>query len=141
MMKNGYVNGRATMTAIPDFNWDELNSITEKIIGSSFEVSNTLGSGFLEKVYENSLVIEIKKTGLSVLQQDPIPVYYDEDLVGDYFADILVENKIIVELKTVKNLDNTHFAQCMNYLRATNLKLCLLINFGNPKVEIKRIAN
>ena len=120
---------------------DELNLITEKIIGCSYKVSNTLGSGFLESVYENALMIEIGKTDLKSEQQKPIKVLYENKTVGDFFADLLIENKVLVELKTVRNLDDVHIAQCLNYLRATNLKICLLINFGKPKVEIKRIIN
>jgi GxxExxY protein len=95
----------------------------------------------LEKVYENALVIELQKAGLDCKQQHAIQVLYDGTVVGDFFADILVNNEIILELKAVKALDEIHQAQCMNYLRATNLSVCLLINFGNPKVEIKRIVN
>jgi GxxExxY protein len=116
-----------------------INKITEKIIGCAYKVSNTLGSGFLEKVYENALSIELSRSGLVVKQQFPVPVYYGEDLVGDYFADLLVEDKIVVELKTVKNLDEVHMAQCMNYLKATGFEICLLINFFKPHLEIKRI--
>jgi GxxExxY protein len=119
----------------------ELNEITEKIIGCAYTVSNTLGSGFLEKVYENALAIELKKQGLRVVQQNEIQVRYDNIVVGEYIADLLVENTIIVELKAVKSLDDIHSAQCLNYLRATQLKTCLLLNFGKPKLEIKRLSN
>lgn len=115
--------------------------ITEKIIGCSYTVANTLGSGFLEKVYENALAHELRKTGLAVQQQAGIAVNYDGVIVGDYVADLLVENKVLVELKTVKGIDNVHFAQCMNYLKATGLQVCLLINFGTPRIEIKRVLN
>jgi len=117
-----------------------LNEITEKIIGCAFKVTNTLGSGFLEKVYENALVHELRKINIKVKQQESIEVYYDNIVVGEYTADILVEGNVLIELKAVKNLDEIHVAQCINYLRATGLKLCLLLNFGNPKLEIKRIA-
>jgi GxxExxY protein len=122
-------------------NTDEhrLNEITEKIIGCAFKVSNALGCGFLEKVYENALVHELHKTGSRINQQESIKVYYDTIVVGEYTVDILVEGCILIELKTVKSLDEIHVAQCLNYLRATGLKICLLINFGTPKVEIKRI--
>lgn len=120
---------------------DDISEITEKIIGCAFKVSNTLGTGFLESVYENALVIEVKKSDLKVEQQKPIEVLYESEIVGNFFADLLVEDKILVELKTARNLDSIHTAQCLNYLRATNLKICLLINFGKPKVEIKRIVN
>jgi len=119
---------------------DEINKITEKIIGSAYKVGNALGCGFLEKVYENALAYEIRKYGLEVKQQESIKVFYDGVEVGFYEADLWVENKVLIELKAVKNLDDVHKAQCLNYLKATAVKICLLINFGNPRVEIKRIA-
>ena len=85
--------------------------------------------------------VELKLRGIKTFQQAPLKVYYKNELVGDYFADILVENEIIIELKTVKEFDDIHIAQCLNYLRITGLKLCLLINFSKPRVEIKRIVN
>ena len=118
-----------------------LNLISEKIIGCAYKVGNTLGVGFLEKVYENALAHEIRKAGLSVDQQAAIKVVYDSVVVGDYFADLLVEKSVVVELKVVKELDSVHLVQCLNYLRATSLSLCLLINFYRPKVEIRRVVN
>ncbi|MCL1464674.1 GxxExxY protein [Argonema galeatum] len=118
----------------------ELNRITEKIIGCAFTVSNTLGCGFLEKVYENALVHELRKAGLRVHPQYPIKVYYDGIVVGEFAADLLVEQCVLVELKAIRTMTEKDQAQCLNYIKATNLPLCLLINFGNPKVEIKRIA-
>ncbi|TAF09217.1 MAG: GxxExxY protein [Nostocales cyanobacterium] len=118
----------------------DFNRVTEQVIGCSFKVGNTLGVGFLEAVYENALVHELRKTGLLVEQQKMLEVWYDGIVVGNYRADLLVENAIIVELKAVTALDSRHFAQCMNYLKATGFSLCLLINFGNPKVEIKRVV-
>ena len=118
----------------------EINEITKKVIGYAFTVSNTLGSGFLERVYENALAHELRKAGLSVEQQYGIPVHYDGVVVGDYVADLLVEDSVVVELKSVKSLDEVHMAQALNYLKATGLPICLLINFGRPKIEIKRIA-
>ena len=115
--------------------------LTEQIIGCVYTVANTLGHGFLEKVYENALAHELKKGGLDVCCQSAIKVYYDGIAVGDYFADLVVENEIIVELKTVKKIDNIHFAQCLNYLKATNKKIALLINYGSPSVQVKRIIN
>ena len=111
----------------------EVNEITEKIIGCAYLVGNTLGAGFLEKVYENALAHEIGKAGLQVKQQHPISVFYDGVIVGEYFADLLVEDQIIVELKIAKEISNVHLAQCMNYLRATNLSICLLINFERSR--------
>lgn len=119
----------------------EINQITEKIIGCAYTVSNTLGVGFLEKVYENALIHEIKKAGLEIKHQYPIKVLYDNVVVGDYEADILVEDSVLVELKAVKSFDDAHMAQVMNYLKATGLKICLLINFGKPKIQIKRVVN
>jgi GxxExxY protein len=118
----------------------DLNPVTEKIIGCAFTVSNTLGAGFLEKVYENALALEIQKAGLKVLQQYPIHVRYDGVVVGEYFADLLVQDKVVVEIKAVKAFDEAHWAQCLNYLKATGLRLCLLLNFGKPRLEIKRIV-
>ena len=118
----------------------EINQITEKIIGCAFTVSNKLGCGFLEKVYENALAHELRKSKLEVIQQYPIQVYYDGIVVGEYFADLLVQQTVIVELKAIKTLTDKDQAQCINYIKATKLPMCLLINFGNPKVEIKRIA-
>lgn len=117
----------------------EVNDITEKIIGCLYQVSNSLGCGFLEKVYENASGIAIAKASLRVQQQFPIQVRYEGVVVGDYFADLLVEELVLVELKTVKAFDDVHTAQCLNYLRATGLPVCLLVNFYRPKLEIKRI--
>ena len=126
----------------PQMDADErrLNEITEKIIGCAYRVSNELGCGFLEKVYENSLRVELTAAGLHVLQQHPIPVYYRGEMVGDYVADLVVEQCVLVELKASKNFDEIHSAQCINYLKATGFKICLLINFGKSKIEIKRFV-
>ena len=118
---------------------DKINLITEKIIGCAYKVSNELGCGFLEEVYENALAYEIGKLNLKVEQQKEIDVFYDGFKVGHYKADLLVADIVIVELKSVKNLDDAHKAQGLNYLKATGLKICLLINFGNPRVEVKRL--
>ena len=118
-----------------------LDGLTERVIGCAFTVSNSLGSGFLEKVYENALAHELRKAGLSVHQQAPVTVRYDGVVVGDYFADLIVEGGLLLELKAVRAFDDIHMAQCLNYLKATDLRLCLLMNFGKPKVEIKRLVN
>ena len=118
----------------------ELDALTEKIIGCAFTVSNTLGCGFLEKVYANALAHEFRKCGIKFSQQYPIQVRYDGVIVGDYTADLLVEEQVLVELKAVKDFDEIHFAQCLNYLHATGLSVCLLLNFGKPKVEVKRLV-
>lgn len=113
--------------------------ISERIIACAFKVQNTLGCGFLEKVYENALVHECRKEGLVLMAQHSIQVFYDGIVVGDFVADMLVEHRLLVELKAVKALDDIHLAQCLNYLKATGLKVCLLLNFGKPELEIRRI--
>jgi GxxExxY protein len=118
-----------------------LNEITEIIIKCVYKVANTLGNGFLEKVYENALAHDLRKTRFLVEQQKGIQVRYDGVVVGDYMADILVQNTVLVELKAVKTLDNIHVAQCLNYLKATGFKVCLLLNFGTPRVQIRRLIN
>jgi GxxExxY protein len=118
----------------------ELNDLTDRIIGSALTVSNALGAGFLEKVYENALAHELRKAGLAVAQQRGVTVTYDGVTVGDYAVDLLVQESVIVELKATKAVANIHRAQCINYLRATGLHVCLLLNFGNPRLEIKRIV-
>jgi len=122
-------------------NRDELNKISEGIINAAYKVSNALGAGFLEKVYENALAHQLIKDGMRIEQQKPIKVYYDDVVVGDYFADLVAEGAVIVELKTVKCIEDIHLAQTLNYLKATGLKLGLIINFGKPRVEIKRVVN
>ena len=117
----------------------ELNALSEKVIGCSYSISNKLGCGFLEKVYENALAHEIRKLGLKVEVQKPLFVMYDGVVVGEYFADLLVEDILLIELKTTNGFSENHKAQCINYLNATKLPLCLLVNFGRPRVEIKRI--
>ena len=119
----------------------KLDRITERIIGCGYEVSNILGSGFFEKVYENALTLELRNNGLKVKQQHGIQVRYDGVVVGEFAADLLVEGKIIIELKATKALDDIHMAQCLNYLKATDLSVCLLVNFGKPKAEIRRIVS
>ena len=118
-----------------------LNQLTEKIIGCAFNVANGLGVGFLEKVYESALVHELRKAGLFVEQQRPLQVWYDGVVVGEYVADLLIERLVLVELKVVREFDDIHLAQCLDYLRATNLHICLLINFAKPKIDIKRIVH
>jgi GxxExxY protein len=118
-----------------------LNQISEKIIGCAFVVSNTLGVGFLEKAYENALTHELRKAGLTVEQQHPVTVRYDGVVVGAYSADLLVENAVLVELKAVTTLDTVHRAQCINYLKGSGLWLCLLLNFGSSRLEIRRVVS
>ena len=114
--------------------------ITDQIINAFYRVYNELGFGFLEKIYENALAHELRKASFRVRQQHPVQVRYDGVIVGDYVVDLLVEDEILVELKAVKALDAVHKAQCLNYLRATNLRLCLLFNFGTPHIGIQRIV-
>lgn len=115
-------------------------TLTEKIIGCAFNVHNTLGMGFLEKVYENALFFEIKSSGLKVEKQSKIIIKYKTNTVGEYYADLLVEDICLLEMKAVKGLDQNHYAQVLNYLRATGLKTALLLNFGQPRLEIKRFS-
>jgi len=116
--------------------------ITEKIINAYYKVYNSLGYGFLEKVYENSMAIELKKSGLKVEQQKNIKVYYETEEVGDYYADLLFEDLVIIELKAAKALSEDHEAQLVNYLKATTIEVGLLINFGKePKFKRKIFEN
>lgn len=117
----------------------ELDKLTEKIIGCAFKVSNSLGIGFVEKVYENAYAHRMRSDGLHVEQQFPIKVVYDGIVVGEFFADLLVENRILIELKAVSDLTTEHMAQALNYLRATGLESCLLINFGKPRIQIRHL--
>ena len=112
------------------------NDLTHKIIGAAYKVHNQLGAGFLEKVYENALRIELTKLGLYVQQQAPIAVYYEGESVGDYYADLWVEERIIVELKAVHSLTKEHEVQLVNYLTATSLDTGLLLNFSSS-VQVK----
>ena len=110
---------------------------TAKIIECAYKVHNTLGFGFLEAIYQNALLIELIRSGLKSEKEKKIQVHYDNQLVGDYMADIIVEDKVILELKSVKDLHPAHSAQLINYLKATGREIGLLINFGQS-VEIKR---
>jgi GxxExxY protein len=118
-----------------------INGLSERIIGCAFRVLNALGAGFLEKVYENALAHELRTAGLAVAQQQGVMVQYNGIVVGEYVADLLVEETIIVELKAVGVLDGAHTAQCINYLKATGMPICLLLNFGKPRLEIHRFAH
>ncbi len=112
--------------------------LTEKIIKAAMNVHNTLGFGFMEKVYENSLMAELELSGLKAIQQSPIEVFYKGNLVGDYIADIIVEDKVILELKSVENFNKVHEVQLVNYLKAVNMEIGMLLNFGKEKLEFKR---
>lgn len=114
--------------------------ISEHVIGCAFRVANSLGPGFLEKVYENALIHELKKAGIKVQAQKSIEVWYDGVVVGEFVVDLLVEDQILVELKACSGLSDHHSAQALNYLAATGLKTCLLLNFGSHKVEVRRLG-
>lgn len=116
-------------------------NLTEKILSASFEVMNELGAGFLESVYEKALLIALQEKGLTVQSQVKLDVYFRNIVVGEFFADIIVDRKVILELKTVKALASEHQAQLINYLKATRYKVGLLINFGKSKIEFKRVYN
>jgi len=122
-------------------NTDEatLTQITERIIGCAYRVASKLGTGFLENCYENALAYELRRAGLRVQQQVQLQARYDDIVVGEYIADLIAEESIIVELKAIQALEAIHAAQCINCLAATGLPLCLLINFGR-RVQVKRIA-
>lgn len=111
--------------------------LTSEIISAFYKVYNVLGFGFLEKVYENALKCELEKMGFKVDKQKPITVYYDNSIVGEYFADLIVENKVIIELKAAEVLIEEHELQLINYLKATEIEVGLLLNFGK-KPEIRR---
>ena len=118
----------------------DINELTYGINGAVFEVNRILGPGFLEKVYENALLLELKRRELLAQNQVPIKVYYKGESVGEYIADTLVEGKVIVEIKTVEKLDKIHEAQLLNYMKATGIQVGLLVNFKQPKAEIKRMV-
>jgi GxxExxY protein len=120
---------------------NRLNQITEAVIGCAFKVSNGLGCGFNEKPYENALAHELRKIGHIVNQQEPLEIWYDGIVVGVYFADLWVEKLVPVELKVAKAIDDSHLAQCLNQLKATKMKVGLVINFGTSKLGIRRVVN
>ena len=122
-------------------NQRRLNLLSEKIIGCAYTVQNILGKGFVEKVYANALAFELSENHVLTRSEFPIKVYYKGLVIGDFVGDILVEDSILVETKACVSINNIHRCQCINYLKATHLSLCLLINFGSPKVEVARIVN
>ena len=125
------------LTIMPIFKYKEL---TEQILGAAFEVHNTLGCGFLEKVYENALVYELKQRGLKVTSQKEIKVSYKSQEVGLYVCDILVGEQVIVEVKAVEGITGLHQAQLLNYLKGSGYEVGLILNFGKPKLEYKRLV-
>ena len=120
-----------------DYKDSKYTELTEKIIKIFYKVYNNLGYGFLEKVYENAMMLDLKKENIPAVSQYAIKVFYEDEIVGEYFADILVDNKVIVEIKAARNLALESEAQLLNYLKATDKEVGLLLNFG-PKPEIKR---
>ena len=114
--------------------------LTEKILAAAFKVQNTLGCGFLEKVYENALVVELSRSGMRHAQQKSLQVKYEGAVVGEYQADLIVEGRVIVECKAVSQLDPVHEAQLLNYLKATGIRVGLLLNFGRPKLQYRRFV-
>ena len=116
----------------------EHRELTEKIIGCAYCVYNKMGFGFLESVYEKCMLIELHKAGLNAESQKPITVYYDKEIVGEFIADVLVNDTIILELKSVRRIIKAHEVQLVNYLVATGKQVGLILNFGERKVEVKR---
>ena len=119
---------------------EDMDLLTERVLGAVFEVANTLGAGFLEKVYQRALVAELLLSGIRAAAEAPFSVKYKGEPVGSYVVDLLVEDVLVVELKCVERLSSEHYAQCLNYLRASGRTVCLLVNFQRPKLEWKRIV-
>ena len=122
------------------FNPKTHHDLTRVIIGCAFEVINELGAGFLESVYERSLIVALHQAGIRARSQAPITVTFRDRRVGEFYADILVEDSVIVELKAVKAITTQHQAQVINYLNAAGIEVGLLINFGNPRLEYRRLT-
>lgn len=118
----------------------EDQELTRQIIGCAYAVYNKLGSGFLESVYQRSLLIEIQKAGIAAQSEAPIHVYYDDQVVGEFRADLVVQSRIIVELKAIEALAKAHEVQVVNYLRATGMEVGLLLNFGPTEVQVRRLT-
>jgi GxxExxY protein len=118
----------------------DLDALSETVLGAVFEVSNTLGAGFLEKVYQRALLRELNLRGMRATAEASFAVTYKSHKVGEYFADLLIEDELVVELKCAERLAHEHTAQCLNYLRASGRTVCLLVNFQRPKVEWKRVV-
>jgi GxxExxY protein len=119
---------------------ESLDLVLEAVVGAAYEVSNGLGAGFLEKVYETALVVELALKGVRSKSQVMFPVIYKNRCVGEYVADLVVEDQLVVELKCVESFSSAHLATCINYLKASGLHLALLINFQKPRIEWKRIV-
>jgi GxxExxY protein len=116
------------------------DELTRSIIGCAFAVGSGLGIGFNEKCYENALRNKLRKAGLTVDQQRPVEVEFEGDIIGTYIADLIVNNTVVLELKAVSALHSTHIAQCLNFLKASGLQTCLLLNFGTPSLQIRRLT-
>ena len=114
--------------------------LTERLLAAAFKVHNTLGCGFLEKVYENALVVELSRSQIPLEQQKPVQVRYGGASVGDYQADLIVDRRVLVECKATAQLDSVHEAQLLNYLKATGIKVGLLLNFGKPRLQHRRLV-
>jgi GxxExxY protein len=138
----GYISGLGGDVGVSAaFDVTEFDGISEKAIGAGIQVSNDLGAGFAEKVYENAMIIRLRHAGLSVQQQVRFKVMYEGQCIGDYVADMVIDGKVLVELKAVETLDKAHVAQCLNYLRVSGLRVCLLFNFGRPRLQWKRLVH
>ncbi len=120
---------------------ESLNTLLEEAVGAAYEVSNTLGAGFLEKVYERALAKELSLRGIPVRPQVPYKIMYKGHVISEYIADLVVEERLLIEVKCVNTLVNEHLAQTLNYLKASNLQLALLINFQHPKVVWQRVVH
>ena len=114
--------------------------LSYKVVGFALQVHNELGHGFLEKVYENAMMVLLRREGITALQQVPITVRFLNEIVGDYFADILVDDKIILELKSIEKINDAHRAQALNYLKGTGKQLAIILNFGKEKLEYERFV-
>ncbi len=119
---------------------ERLNAVTQAALNCAFRVGNAMGHGFLEKVYENALAIELRDAGLNVIQQPRVEVRYKERVVGEYCPDLLVEEGVVIEVKATRALEDAHVSQCLNYLRSTGLCLGLVLNFGRPRVQYRRVV-
>lgn len=139
-VKSHEMEPQSTLNAPNSGDVDRVNLLSNRIIGCALTVLHALGTGFLEKIYENALLHELRKAGLVVSQQHRMVVHYDGVVVGEYAVDLLVEDIILVELKVTKAIDEVHLAQGLNYLKASGLRLCLVMNFGRPRLEIKRVV-
>ncbi len=120
--------------------FEDVNQLTQRVIGCAMRVSNTLGVGFLEKVYENALIVELHLQGIECEQQHSLQVFYENVVVGEFICDIVVQNRLILELKACRAIEDAHQAQLLNYLRATGTRVGLLLNFGTSRLGIKRMV-